>query len=273
MGGVLPSGMRQLRLLAVLLVLPARLYAADPLLEARRLYNQGQYDEAARVIREAALSGVAADRGRLILGRIHLERYRRSADPQDLADARMALRAADVRALDPRERVELVVGLGETLYFEDRYGAAAELFDMAIGAAPLLGAAAHERILDWWATALDRLARSRPAAERGAIYDRIVDRMNAEILRDPGSMPAGYWLVAAAHGRGDIESAFDAAAAAWVRALLGRDRGVLLRADVDRLMIEAIIPERASRLNARDPKPIVATMTTEWEAFKQRWTR
>ena len=265
--------MRQLRLLAVLLVVPVHLYAADPLLEARRLYNLGQYDEAARVIRGAALSGTAADRGRLILGRTHLERYRRSADPEDLTAARTALRTADVRSLDPRERVELVVGLGETLYFEDRYGAAAELFEMAIGAAPLLGAAAHERVLDWWATALDRLARSRPAAERVPIYDRIVDRMNAEIVRDPGSMPAGYWLVAAARGRGDLDRAYDAAAAAWVRGLLSRDRGVLLRADVDRLVIEAIIPERASRLNARDPKPIVATMTGEWEAFKQRWSR
>jgi hypothetical protein len=265
--------MRQLLLLTVLLVLPAPIDAADPLSEARRLYNLGQYDEAVRVIRAAGLTGAAADRGRVVLGRIHLERYRRTADPADLSSARAELRTADVRSLDPRERVELAVGLAEALYFEDRYGAAAEMFDMAIAAAPLLGAAAHERILDWWATALDKLARSRPAAERAAVYDRIAERMTREIVRDPGSLPAGYWLVAAARGRGDLDRAFDAAAAGWVRALLARDRGVLLRADIDRLMLEAIIPERAARVNQRDPKAAIPTMTAEWEAFKTRWTR
>src|SRR5688572_4641009 len=121
--------MRQL-LLAALLVVPAQILAADAVSEARRLYNLGQYDEAERTIRAGGLSGTSADRARVVLGRILLERFRRTADPQHLVAARDALRAADARSLDPRERVELTVGFAEALYFEDRFAAAADLFDL-----------------------------------------------------------------------------------------------------------------------------------------------
>jgi hypothetical protein len=159
------------------------------------------------------------------------------------------------------------------LFFEERLGAAAEMFEMVLDAPPVLGPAEHERVVDWWATALDKLARQRPPADRAATYDRIAARMTSEITADPGSTSAGYWLVAAARGRGDLDRAADLAAAGWVRALLARDRGVLLRADIDRLMNEAIIPERAARLSPRDPKAAAATLTSEWEAFKEKWSR
>ena len=32
----------------------------------------------------------------------------------------------------------------------------------------------HERVLDWWASAIDRQARMRPEAERPPLYARIV---------------------------------------------------------------------------------------------------
>lgn len=265
--------MRPVLLVMALLALPAQSRAADPLTEARRLYNLGQYDDAERVLRDFTRAATGGDSARVIFGRIQLERYRRSADPAHLASARTALRAADVRMLDPRERMELTVGLAEALFFEDRFGAAAEMFEMVMDAPPILGAPAHERVVDWWATALDRVARTRPPNERAAVYDRIAARMTAEIVADPGSTPAGYWLVAAARGRGDLDRAVDTAAAGWVRALLARDRGVLLRADIDRLMVEALIPERVSRLPARDQKTAHANLIAEWEAFKEKWSR
>lgn len=268
--------MRPLLLAAALLgafLAPASLHAADSLLEARRLYNAGQYDEAERLAREAVRVPATADRARVVLGRIQLERYRRSADANDLAEARTALRTVDARTLDARERVELTIGLAEALFFENRFGAAAEMFDTAMAAVSVLGPAAHERALDWWATSLDRLAQARPAADRAVVYDRIAERMSAEAVRDPGSSPAAYWLVVAARGRGDFERAFDVAIAGWVRALLARDRGVTVRADIDRLMIEAVLPERAARLNPKDQKAALTGLLAEWDAFKERWSR
>jgi hypothetical protein len=265
--------MRPLLLAAALVLAPAQLAAADPLAEARRLYNLQQYDEAERVANEAAANLATIDRARVVLGRIHLERYRRTAAPEDLASARTALRATDTRALDGRERIELTIGLAEALFFEDRFGAAAEMFETVMDAAAVLGPLAHERVVDWWATALDRLAQGRQPSERSDIYERVSVRMTREIERDPGSLPAGYWLVAAARGKGDLDRAFDTATAGWVRAIHARDRGIALRADIDRLLVQAVLPERAARLSARDQKAVLSGMVAEWDAFKERWSR
>ena len=54
---------------------------------------------------------------------------------------------------------------------------------------------------------------------------------------------------------------------------LGRDHGAALRADLDRLMVQGILPDRAIRLQPRDSKSVTATMLSEWEAFKVSWTR
>ena len=97
--------------------------------------------------------------------------------------------------------------------------------------------------------------------------------MEAEIARDPGSTPAGYWLAAAARGAGDLDRAWSAAMAGWVRASLARDRGAALRADLDRLVVQALAPERASRVPARDRDQAIAGMLSEWEAFKANWAR
>ena len=92
-------------------------------------------------------------------------------------------------------------------------------------------------------------------------------------MRDPGSAPAGYWVVAAARGAGDLDAAWSRAMAAWVRAGLGRDRGVNLRGDLDRLVVHAVIPERAARLSTREPAVAAAGLLSEWEAFKASWAR
>lgn len=247
--------------------------AADALADAHRFYNAGQYDAAERAAREAVRNPATANAGHLVLGRVQLELYRQSANAADLTAARESLRQVDARTLDVRDRTELTIGLGEALYFDDRFGAAAELFDSVLNASSALGAPAHERVLDWWATSLDRLAQSRPAAERASLYDRIMERMAAELGADSGSTPAAYWVAAAARGRGDLERAFNAAAAAWVRAPLARDHGAALRADVDRLMVQAILPERAARLQPRDRRQALTGMLSEWDAFKTSWTR
>jgi tetratricopeptide (TPR) repeat protein len=266
--------MRALCLVAMgLLLATASLHAADALSDARRFYNQGQFEAAERAAREAARVPASADAARVVLGRIQLERYRRTPVAADLSGAISAFASIDARRLEPRERVELAIGLGQALYLEDRFGAAAALFESVLNWSQSLGPVAHERVLDWWATAVDRQAQLRPPAERGEMYGRISTRMAEEISQDAGSTAAGYWLAASARGIGDLERALNEATAAWVRASLARDRGVALRADLDRLVVQGILPDRAARLTMRDNTQALAGMVGEWEAFKSSWSR
>ena len=257
----------------ILLGLAAAPPAADPLAEARRLYNAGQFEAAERLAREAMSVGSLADAARVVLGRVLLERYRASANPADLKAARQTLIEVDARSLDSRERLELTIGLGEALYLEDHFGAAAELFESVLDRSAQLGPVAHERVLDWWATALDRETQLRPPEDRPGVYERLLDRMRLAIADDPGSPAASYWLAAAARGTGDLELAWQASAAGWVRAMLAPDRGAALRADLDRLVTQAIIPERAARLAGREARQAQSGMLNEWELLKQAWSK
>lgn len=260
-------------LLALLLFSPVDLIAQDPLGEARRLYNAGDFDQAEAAARMALETPSTANSARVVLGRIHLERYRNAPIDTALADARAAFRQVDPLHLEPHERIELMLGFAEMLFLEDRFAAAAEMFKPILASSRQLGDAAHEHVLDWWATSLDRHAQTRPMAERPAIYAKIAERMHEELQRDPGSIPAGYWVVAAPRASGDLDTAWSAATAAWIRAALGRDRGVILRGDLDRLVVQAIIPERAARLSPKDSSVAVTGLLSEWEAFKANWSR
>ena len=245
--------------------------APDQIAVARRLYNEGKFDEALDAARKALATPAAASSARLVMGRIQIERYRRAPVAATLDDAKSALRAVDPRALDQRERIELQVGLATLLFFEDRFGAAAELLDPVVDSSATLAPDAHERALEWWATALDRQAQAQPAAERTPVYLRISERMEQELRRDSGSGPASYWLAASARGAGDIDRAWSAATAGWIRASLARDRGVTLKADLDRLMTTAIIPDRAAKAPARERKQALTALAAEWEHFKRIW--
>lgn len=243
------------------------------LVRARELYNREQYEAAIVAAMEARTDPVWADSAALVLARAHLEKFRRTADPQDLAAARDLLRAVRPAGLSPRDRAELVIGLAESLYLDDAYGAAAELFDSALTRAELVGPRARERVLDWWASALEREAQNRPVGERDQLFQRMLARMEEELRRDPGSAAAAYWLAAAARGLGDLERAWEVAIAGWVRAPLTFDRGAALRADLDRLVLQGVIPERVRQLPgpARDHEQAAAGMRAEWELIKERW--
>jgi hypothetical protein len=259
-------------LLFLALAVPAR--AADQLAEARRLYNLGQYEMAERLAREAAAVPARSDAAKVVLGRIQLERFRQSSSAAHLAAARESLRSVDPSGLDAAERVELTIGLAEALYLEGQFGAAAELFESVRQRSVLLGRPAHERVLDWWATSLDKQAQAHSPEERAAYYRLILPRMEEEIAENPGSTAAGYWLAAAARASGNLDRAWHAAQAGWLRAVLADDRGAALRADLNRLVTEALIPERAAKLAARvDPREAQNTLLQEWEAFKKAWTK
>ena len=220
----------------------------DPIAEARSLYNQHQYLAAINAAERARLLPARADSADLIAARAYLERFRESAASDDLTNARMRLTRLNPQGFTPRERVELIVGLGEALYFGESYGAAADIFASALDTADGPTGDARERVLDWWATAVDSLARPRADIERQGIYERVRDRMRAELAERTGSAAAAYWLAAAARGKGDLQAAWEAAEAGWVRSPLTSDRGVRLRADLDQLMLRAVVLERARAL-------------------------
>jgi hypothetical protein len=252
---------------AVLAIGPGPAWAADdPLAHARLLYNQRQYEAAVRAAEQARMTPARADAADLVAARAYLERFRETAASDDLTNARDRLRRLDPQKFGPRERAEYVVGLGETLFFEGAFGAAATVFDSVLNSRDALAGDARERVLDWWASAIDREAKPRPDIERQGVYQRIRTRMDEELATHPASGAAAYWIAAAARAQGDLQAAWDAAQAGWVRARLASDKGAVLRADLDRLVLRAIVPDRA-KATAQSPE----TLRAEWERFKESW--
>jgi phage terminase Nu1 subunit (DNA packaging protein) len=241
------------------------------LAQARALYNAAKYAEAISAATVARSDPASADAAALVVGRSHLERHRALADVVDLTAARIALGAVRPAALSPRDRLDLLVGLGQALYLGDSFGAAAALFDAALSQPVLLPDRDRLLLLDWWATAVDRDAHARPPDRRMALYAQVTDRMEIEVRVDPGSAPANYWLAASARGAGDLERAWDAAVAGWIRAQLRPESAGSLRADLDRLVIQALIGERARIRPAREQAETLTTLRAEWEGIKNQW--
>ena len=255
--------------LLVALCLAASAAAADdPVAKARQLYNQGDFAAAIVAAEQARLSPARADAADLVSARAYLEQYRESGAPDDLTNARDRLRRITPERFDPQERTEYLIGLGETLYFDEAYGAASTVFESVLRSANLLTGAARERVLDWWATSFDRDVRPRPELDRQLMYQRMRAGLAEELAQHPTSGAAAYWLAAASRAQGDLQAAWDAAEAGWVRAPLTMDHGETLRADLDRLVLRVIAPERAKVL-AQTPDNLRA----EWERFKARWAK
>src|SRR4051812_9971813 len=190
----------------------------DDLLRARQLYNQQLYNLAIDSAAAARRSPQLADTASLIVAKSLLERYRRELDAADLSAAKTEVQQIHPAGLIPIDQVELTIALGELLYFDGQPGAAAEEFEMALDRVDPRNPGARERVLDWWANAIDRQAQMRSGAERATLYSRIVVRMEEELGRNTGSAVASYWLVAGARGSGDLHRAGGAAVAGWARA-------------------------------------------------------
>ena len=245
---------------------------ATPLARARDAYNAGQYDQAIRFATDARTDPESADAAAVVFARAHLERYRTALAEDDLTSARDALKGVTTATLTPHDYGEYLVGLGESLYYEEHFGAAAECFSLALGRADDTAPAVRDRLFDWWAGSLDQQAQIGPDADRKSTYLRIADRAEVEVAHHDHSAAAAYWLAAAARGADDLERAWAATIAGWVRAPATGDRGPALRADLDRLMTLAIIPERArSLLPSGDLQPVVQRLMGEWLDVKTKW--
>lgn len=271
------SAMCRLAIVLMLLGLSvaAAAAAAEPaaLVRARTLYNAGNYEAAIEAASAARNDPRAADAAALVFARALLERFRAGSASErngDLLAARAALAGIRPASLSGRDQLDLLIGLGQTLYFGQSYGAAADVFDSALGRSAVLAAGDRAKLLDWWANALDRQALTRPPDRRAPIFQRVVDRMQDELREEPGSAIANYWLVVGARGAGDLDRAWDAAVAGWVRAGVGSEAADL-RAELDRLVNEALIPDRARTRPPREQAEAVTAMRAEWDAVKAAW--
>lgn len=258
--------------LAVLITSAASSYAADPppLARARAFYNAADYDAAIAAAAQARMLPATADAAALVLARSHVERYRARQDAADLTAAREALRGIVRAKLTPRDQADFLVALGQLLFFGDSHGAAAEIFENALARASMLTPSDRNHLLDWWANALDREAQSRAPDRRPAVFGRLIARMEQELRDNPASAAANYWLAAALRGAGDVDRAWDAGIAAWVRTTLDPQTASAVRADLDRLM-QAMVPERARQRPPREQPDAVAALRGEWEALKAQW--
>jgi hypothetical protein len=241
------------------------------LAKARALYNQRQFDAAIEAAALAQKAEATTDAATVVLARAHLERYRERANPEDLASARTALGTVRVSNLDARDSVDFLMALGEARFFEDDYGAAATLFESGIDAAVAQGSPTGEAMLDWWGSAMERYADSLDRDLRIVQFTRLRDRMSKELSRDPGSAAAAYWIVVGMRGTGNPVEAWEAAIAGWVRARLAGARSATLRADLDKLVLEGIIPDRVQLVSADRREQMESTLRGEWAVVKERW--
>lgn len=257
--------------LFVLLASTSVLATRADLARARSLYNQRQFDAAISAALAAQKTPATLDAATVVLALAHLERYRERANPADLSAARTALGTVRVTSLDARDHIDFLMGLGEALFFEDDHGAAAQLFESGLDGAIAQGPVSAEAMLDWWGSAVERHADGLGRDERQAAFGRMRDRMARELSRNPGSAAAGYWVAVATRGAGDPAGAWDAAIAGWVRARLASGRAATLRADLDKLMLEGIIPDRV-RLLAPDKRAQgESDLRADWAVVKERW--
>jgi hypothetical protein len=247
--------------------------AQVPVDAARQLYNQGNLDGAVKLAARLRNQPALADAANLVLGRSYLERFRQSADPADLVAGREALSAVKPRTLGRREQAEYLVGLGESLYLQDAFGPAAQIFASALERAREIGPQAFDRVFDWWATSIDRHAQSGLVDDVDSLYGEVLFRSETALAQVPGSSAPAYWTVVAARSLGDLSRAWDAAVAAWVRARMAPDDGAALRADLDRLVLQALIPERVRQMATTDVdrERAAASLRSAWEEVKREW--
>ena len=272
-----PASIRKSAAIAVLLLLcPALAVAQSDLERARALYNAGEFEESIAAAMVAKKKTAAAPSATLIAARARLERFRQKNDPEDLAAARADLVLLNPRILAPQEIIEWQIGLGTALFLENQVGPAAEMFTtVLLTARARLPVAEFDKLLEWWASTLSRVAEAQSGAARRDGYAAMLSAVRGELERDPLSRPMAYWVVVAARGAGDIDGAWNAAVAGWIRAGAQPD-GEQLRSDLDRFVTQTLIPERAQastgqRLDAKPTLMEISALTDQWRAIGEQW--
>jgi hypothetical protein len=260
--------------LAVLWAVPAA--AQSDLERARALYNSGEFDASITAATIARTRPATASSATLIAARARLERFRQKNDPTDLAAARADLVSINPTMLAPQEIIEWQIGLGTALFLDNQAGPAAEMFTTVLPSARgRLPAAEFDKLLEWWASTLSRVAESQTGAARKDAYSAMLTAVRAELERNPLSRPTSYWVVVAARGAGDFDAAWNSAFSGWIRAG-AQPQGQELRGDLDRFVTQTLIPERAQartgqRIDAKATQAEIAALTEQWRMLAQHW--
>ncbi len=260
--------------LAVLWAVPAA--AQSDLERARALYNSGEFDASIAAATIARTRPATASSATLIAARARLERFRQKNDPAELAAARADLVSINPTTLAPQEIIEWQIGLGTALFLDNHAGPASEMFSTVLPSARgRLPAAEFDKLLEWWASTLSRVAESQTGAARKDAYSAMLTAVRAELERNPLSRPTAYWVVVAARGAGDFDAAWNSAFAGWIRAG-AQPQGEQLRSDLDRFVTQTLIPERAQartgqRIDARATQAEIAALTEQWRLLAQHW--
>jgi hypothetical protein len=258
------------------LLCPGPAAAQSNLERARALYNAGLFDESIAAAAIAEKRAGAAPSATLITARARLERFRQKNDPEDLAAARADLALLDPRILAPQELIEWQIGLGTALFLDNQPGPAAEMFTTVLPTARArLPGAEFDKLLEWWASTLSRVAESHSGSARSDAYAAMLSAVRGELERDPLSRPMAYWVVVAARGAGDFDGAWNAAVAGWIRAG-AQPEGEQLRSDLDRFVTQTLIPERAQsytsqHLDAKATLSEISALTDQWRAIGEQW--
>jgi tetratricopeptide (TPR) repeat protein len=259
------------------LVAPRAVGAQGHLERARLLYNSGQFEEAIAAATSVASGGSGASSAALIIARARLERFRKAGDPEELATARAELISLNPHNLAPQELIEWQIGIGTALFLENQPGSAAEIFTTVLPSARVrLPQRQFDKLLEWWGAAMAQLADAATAEVRKHSYEMMAADARLELERNPLSAPATYWTVVALRGTGDLDGAWSAALAGWVRAG-GQPDGQQLRADLDTFVTLTLIPERAQtrtgqRLDASVTVAEIGALNEQWRALKARWS-
>jgi hypothetical protein len=270
--------MRMLGLVCAALVFacPSLVEAQSDLERARALYNEGQFDESIAAAAVAKGKAGAAPSATLIAARARLERFRLKQDPEDLGAARADLVSLNPRHLAPQEIIEWQIGLGTALFLENQPGPAAEMFATVLPSArDRLSPGEIDKLVEWWASTAARVAESLTGSARKEAYVAMLSGVRSELHRNPLSWPASYWLVVAARGAGDLDTAWNAAVASWIRAVSQRE-GQQHRDDLERFVTQTLIPERAQartgqRLDTKTTQVEIAALTEQWRALAEQW--
>jgi hypothetical protein len=262
---------------ALAVLWPGPAAAQSDLERARVYYNLGQFDEAIASATSAKAKPNAVPSATLIAARARLERFRTADDATDLALARNELLSLNPRSLSPNEAIEWQIGLGSALLLDQQVGAAAEMFTTVLPTArAILTPAEYDKLVEWWASTLSRVAEGTQAAPaRKEAYAAMQVGVRDELERNPLSRPATYWSVVSARGAGDFDLAWNRAIAGWIRAG-NESEGRQLRVDLDRFVTQTLIPERAQsrttqRLDSKATLSEISGMTEEWKAVTRKW--
>ena len=174
--------------------------------------------------------------------------------------------------------MEFLIALGQSLYFDegysldDRFSAAAELFEVALARADLLERRAATCCSSGGpARSIARRSRPRVGRDTRSTSASCV-APKRELARDDGRRrPATGWPRRRAASN-DLTRAWGAAVAGWVRAGASARAAKRCAPISIGLMRQVILPERARELTPRAmPRPTLALLESQWQDLKAKW--